>query len=354
MPRKQKSDGVFEMLAFAAVVIVVAAIFLFQLVATIAVFGAPIIAFVAYFMFLQPEAPAIPNIADYDNAKFKRKVFGLLRERLSGQQRVDQLFSEGYENGIDLTKGSDYQRFRENSALGRRLNQEIDATRASVDRTEQSIDFVKRAVTLTFPQWEYGVATWVNRQSVAQGVKRSLIYVIPAIMLGYVLPGHARAFQSALLIDPSFNIGPFVFGIGVAYAAFVVHWLLAKEALASTFDRDPFERWSELRQMWSVDARYEDFFPDDPEANHDSGETVDPDEDMSDAPSQELTEQWYDVLQVDRNASISDIKSAYRKQLKQNHPDNVATLGAKIKEAAESQSKLINAAYETAREERDF
>jgi hypothetical protein len=370
MSKKNKDGGVLDLIAIAAVALVVAAFFLFKLAATIAVIGAPIIAFVAYFLCAQHVRPVIPNAREYDGGEFHDKVVGLLRKRAALLQKSDDLFSEGHQNGIDLTKGSDYQRFRENSALGRRLNQQIDETKRLKDRSEQSIDFVKRAVMLTFPQWEVGVSTWVKYQSVAIGVKRAVLYVVPAFLLSLIVPGSFHSLQSILLVNTSVNIGPLVFSVGVTYIAFIGHCYAARSALASTLDSTSFEEWNELRYRWSVDTNYDAFLPEGIESDQidndaadtdegiggedDDGREEDYDEYLEDEDPDEVTLQWYEILQIGPAASIAEIKAAYHKQLKENHPDNVATMGAKIREVAESQSKLINAAYAEARAERHF
>ncbi len=53
-----------------------------------------------------------------------------------------------------------------------------------------------------------------------------------------------------------------------------------------------------------------------------------------------------DVLAISHNATIDEIKSAYKKLMMEYHPDKVAGLGAEIKEVAERKSKEINAAYD--------
>jgi hypothetical protein len=86
---------------------------------------------------------------------------------------------------------------------------------------------------------------------------------------------------------------------------------------------------------------------DDPEEDVESDEYFEAEEEPD-------VEAWYEVLKVNPEATIAEIKSAHRLQLKQNHPDNVATLGVRIREAAEAESKRINAAYEEARVQRRF
>jgi DnaJ-domain-containing protein 1 len=52
-----------------------------------------------------------------------------------------------------------------------------------------------------------------------------------------------------------------------------------------------------------------------------------------------------EVLSISPDATIDEIKSAYKKLMMEYHPDKVAGLGAEIKEVAERKTKEINAAY---------
>jgi DnaJ like chaperone protein len=57
---------------------------------------------------------------------------------------------------------------------------------------------------------------------------------------------------------------------------------------------------------------------------------------------------WYVVLQVPAEASLDNVKLAYRRRMSEYHPDKVAGLGDDLRALAETKSKEINAAYETA------
>jgi DnaJ-domain-containing protein 1 len=58
-------------------------------------------------------------------------------------------------------------------------------------------------------------------------------------------------------------------------------------------------------------------------------------------------EHWYEVLKVDRNATAEQIQEAYKKQIRQYHPDKVNNLGEELRNLAEEKSKAINIAYQT-------
>jgi DnaJ like chaperone protein len=63
------------------------------------------------------------------------------------------------------------------------------------------------------------------------------------------------------------------------------------------------------------------------------------------SPEQTPTDAWHAILEVSPNASVEEIQTAYKKMIKQYHPDKVATLGKEIRDLAESKSKEINGAY---------
>ena len=57
---------------------------------------------------------------------------------------------------------------------------------------------------------------------------------------------------------------------------------------------------------------------------------------------------WYDVLMISPTSTIAEIQAAYKSLIRQYHPDKVASLGEDLRVLAESKSKEINSAYQTA------
>lgn len=57
---------------------------------------------------------------------------------------------------------------------------------------------------------------------------------------------------------------------------------------------------------------------------------------------------WYEVLQVPAYASLDEVKLAYRRRIAEYHPDKTSNLGDELRVLAETKTKEINTAYDTA------
>jgi hypothetical protein len=57
---------------------------------------------------------------------------------------------------------------------------------------------------------------------------------------------------------------------------------------------------------------------------------------------------WHTVLGLSESASIEEIRTAYKALIKQNHPDRVHDMSPALRKLAESETKMINAAYRRA------
>ena len=62
----------------------------------------------------------------------------------------------------------------------------------------------------------------------------------------------------------------------------------------------------------------------------------------------------YKILEIDKSATVDEIKKAYRNMAKKYHPDKVAHLGKEHQAGAEEKFKQVQKAYEQLQKERGF
>jgi len=66
------------------------------------------------------------------------------------------------------------------------------------------------------------------------------------------------------------------------------------------------------------------------------------------------SENAYKILEITKDASVDEIKMAYRKMAKKYHPDKVTHLGEEHQKGAEEKFKQVQEAYEQLQKERGF
>ena len=62
----------------------------------------------------------------------------------------------------------------------------------------------------------------------------------------------------------------------------------------------------------------------------------------------------YKILEIDKSATVDEIKKAYRTMAKKYHPDKVIHLGKAHQEGAEEKFRQVQAAYEQLQKELRF
>jgi len=62
----------------------------------------------------------------------------------------------------------------------------------------------------------------------------------------------------------------------------------------------------------------------------------------------------YKILEIDKTATDSEVKKAYRRMAKKYHPDKVMHLGKEHQKGAEEKFRQVQSAYEQLQKERGF
>jgi DnaJ like chaperone protein len=65
-------------------------------------------------------------------------------------------------------------------------------------------------------------------------------------------------------------------------------------------------------------------------------------------------ENAYKILEIDKSATVAEIKAAYRKMAKKYHPDKVIHLGKEHQQGAEEKFRQVQEAYEQLQKEKNF
>jgi len=62
----------------------------------------------------------------------------------------------------------------------------------------------------------------------------------------------------------------------------------------------------------------------------------------------------YKILEIEKDASVSEIKSAYRKMVKKYHPDKLIHMDEAYQQGAKEKFNEVQKAYEKLQKERGF
>lgn len=86
-----------------------------------------------------------------------------------------------------------------------------------------------------------------------------------------------------------------------------------------------------------------------------AGQSLETEVDKKSAPMSQqvpVSERWWEVLQVSASASQDEIRQAWRRLMKENHPDKGGNLASETQTAMEQMARRLNDAYEKAMKSR--
>jgi hypothetical protein len=228
----------------------------------------------------------------------------------------------------------------------------------------------------TLPKWRAGYEEWATQHALKDALRPSLFAYGTAALAFYLWSAsEPQAFFAAqtLLLFNAFGlvlVSPLIGASLAGCAVFFVARASAEKKLLKDLDGSTGTPWRTLEAKWSpaTDARL--FFNEKPGAERNQendhndraggqdkggahqGRSEQKEEAKKDGGEREPPRPapWHEVLGVKPTASPEEIKAAYREAIKAYHSDKVASLGKKLRDLAEDESKRINVAYGQARQ----
>jgi hypothetical protein len=302
--------------------------------------------------------PAIEDAEDYNDDEAHDRIVFLVAELDAAEQQFETRSEAGKDDGCDLTKTSNFTRFDPRTRKGKEANRELDKYDDISQAAAHQIKDLRSAVNDRLPDWRAEYDHWAAKAALRKALRNALLtaFVIAGVYqcvgmtqagFGGKLNSLAQTVSVALLWKPQGFLGlePLFLAAIVSYVVFALSVFVLRVALFNSIDANTKSEWEAMLAKWSADESY-DFFRDSAECDDEDEETT------KDFTAPEID--WRTVLEVDANATIRDIKMAYHHQIKMNHGDQVATLSAKIRQAAETETVKINVAFDAARAEMGF
>lgn len=301
-----------------------------------------------------PSNIAATNLFSTD--ELKSLIGAESEQRRLFEQKV-KLYAEGHRRNI-WTRRAEPTRFDERKSQARGLNDQLDRFDLQYEKLSLRMNEIRAPVLDRLRAWKVDVKVWNRRAALLGGTRWAILcYAVTALIVAAWQPASPEQFSS--------TVGGTVFINSITFASLYVSLMYAfpvslvvggigffvsRSRLDSRFIGDGafYERWADSRTPPLHE--YVDFMGSDEPKSHDysygpdeTDDTEDTDDVRSDGEPQD-ERSCYEILGVTAQATIIEIKRAYGERIKQYHPDHVARMGPKVIEAAERETKLINAA----------
>jgi hypothetical protein len=281
----------------------------------------------------RPRPILLAITADQMNAT--REALESSRDRLV--QEIAATKERGRLEGVRYLDRED--RFEIRSGRGQELNQDLEWTRDSLSDVQEHIRVAETPEGLQFLTWADALGTWYRGRSFRLAFIVALLTF--AIGIGWDLHTYAYRYEYAHVLV--WNPVPTLIRAGTVLSA-QVGWLSGSITLSLL-----------LRFYQRAAARKsDDQYLQEAYATSDAYEEAESGTEAETAYGTQGIPDPYAILNVSREASTEDLKSAYRDAIKRCHPDTVADRSKAIRDAAAAEALQLNTAYEMIRNERGF
>lgn len=288
--------------------------------------------------------------------------YSTLLSMRSEQQTLCEKKSQIYEQSDRLglvRRSQDPARFDERKLRAKRVNASLTRLDEEFAVLASRIEALKADVIGRYETWSEGYDRWrfYSSGSKAFGVA-FLCYILSATLLLALEPQWSQQFSlfvskhiwlhTSLLSDA---YGPLVLATGISVVIVPVAWSISHGARSAVLHgRTEFiENWIGDESEQSL----EDFETSYGAAKANGRGEQEEEQEFSDGAPEwdghvDEAVDCFETLGISPDASTDAIKAAYREKVKQYHLDRVASLGPKLRQLAESETKKLNAAYEEA------
>lgn len=311
-----------------AAIVVVGLAYSLPYLFTLSVYAFP--PFLGFLLFFARwSGPPAPE--HIDEAQIDAALCDLEIARKSLLDEISGLRDRGVREGVRYLKVED--RFEMRSRRGQELNQALANATAALADVVTLIEVAQHPQHRTDHAWRLSMRSWRRGRAYRLAFIAALLtFASSAVFLEiYVYEG----LSSDLLV---WNPLPNFIGRSVEMAT-VFGWVLGL-ATFSALRRS--NRLADERENGALE-RHADVLED--TIGPKSGDGGENNEEIDDP---------YLILNVSPQATIPEIKAAYRLAIVKCHPDTVADRSKSIREAAEAEAQRVNAAYDAIRNEQGF
>lgn len=272
-----------------------------------------------------------PTAELIDESQMSAALLDLETTKRSLLDEIADLRQRGAREGVRYLKLDD--RFEMRSRRGQELNEALANARSALADVVARIEMAQRPQHRTDHAWRLSMRSWRRGRAYRLAFIAALLsFAASAALLElYVYQG----IRGDLLV---WNPFPNLIGRHVEVAT-VLGWVLGLATLSALRHSNRLADESENDAL----DRHADVLED----------TIRP-QSVDGGESNEEIDDPYLILNVSPQATIPEIKAAYRLAIVKCHPDTVADRSKSIREAAEAEAQRVNAAYDAIRNEQGF
>ena len=297
-------------------------------------------------LLLGRRKPAIADAAEFFSDDERAQLVWLRGEERRLLNEIESTYLSADQAGL-MRRSSDENRFDERKPRAKRINAHLDSVEAEYEEVGNELLLLTAGVQDRYLAWVDRASKWKFWWGGVYGFAGALVVFLAVIgLFRFVQPSwltdvSSFAFKYSWLAAPpdASTLGAKLIAFCVAAPISIVIW-----AATTTNLQVPLAREQMFLSLWYEGTGDDVLGISDEEQFVEDKHAAQADDVVVEERLQQP--EWWTVLGVSTDASVAQIKSAYRAQIKQYHPDKVADLGPKLKVVAEEQTRVLNAAYE--------